>query len=247
MIAAFFILIAQALTLADPSFLHTTSSSAQASPTPDILWWKFNEGSGTNFTDSSTVGTNVGYTTTGVTWTNSVAGGFAVALDGTTQLIRSVNQIVYATNTITVCFWLKNHNTSGVRILTEDGLNFAAAGDPNRYLLDIESGNYKAGMWWGGYTVKQVAIPATNLIHVSTVLLSTNTPADFKVFFDSVPKTLSSVIAGQTNNGTIDPDNLYIGARGAGPTFFFAGQIDDLRIYSGDQSAYVTNIYNDPQ
>lgn len=220
------------------SFLQ--GASGVVIPDPDIVWWKMNEGSGTTVEGFSTNGGDDATTNCG--WSSSTPGAtspYCVTGNGTTQSVASNSTIVYGTPVITVSLWIYFND------ITTSSRPFAALSD-NGIIYYNQSGVFWFGFnIGGGYTQSTFSTPATGAWHhYLAVLDNTTPPGTITAWLDGSPISLSVASTG-AGSGNFPTDTLYAFYNGS--SFFLNGRIDDVRVFSGDQSAYVSAIYNDPQ
>jgi hypothetical protein len=209
------------------------------SPVPDILWWKFGEGSGTSI--GATVGPNG---TTDAAWVVGKSGsGFALEFNGTTQDANSTSPVTYAANIITVCAWLWFDAAVGPYTVFESSTNFAAT--PNTFAVrtfGVTAYTYNAGAT--GYLEKTWATAGATgtWVHLAVVF----SPTDTKPYVNGVE--MATTIGTNTRTGTANysAQPLFVGASN-NSIYFMDGRVDDLRIYSGDRSADIAAIMADPQ
>lgn len=237
----------QAFSIFDPA-MQGPQVASLSSPTPDILWWKFEPGSGTTVTGN--VGPNGalssasqwigGYSGSGYAVTNSsaVAGG-----------ITSATTLSYG-NVLTVSVWVYRKSTSPGMII-ESSSNYNATACSFHAYMDTSVGIRIRGA--GGtstYRNELFAPPALNEWHHCTFVFDARTSSgDVKFYLDGVNQTPTS-----TPNDNLwgapfsfSSQTLYSLARGAN-TLYFTGGIDDLRIYSRELTASeITSIMSDPQ
>lgn len=226
--------------------LATVKKAAVASSsfTPDLLWWKLNEGSGTALTGSATGGGDGG--TTDADWVTGKSGsGYALAFNGSSDDATTSAALAFNTNIITLSYWLWSSNTSNTRPLCTGG----AGGGSNTFFV-VSNGGQHGYYDYGttGYRREDYTIPTTNEWHHHLVVIDQTAGSgagDVTVYIDGA--TTSTTVWSNTKTGTANfaTTNLWIGSL-AGATFW-SGRFDDVRIYSGNQSASRTNIMNDPQ
>jgi hypothetical protein len=217
-----------------------------SSPTPDLLWWKLNEGSGTALASSATDTTHGG--TTDASWVTGKSGsGGALDFNGTSHDSAMTNTVAFGTNKLTVSFWLYLDSTAGTQIIFEssesvnsnpDGFAaFIDAGVLNLRLMDNASGN----------RIEAMTIPATGAWHHYLVLLDNSSAnGDVRAWLDGSEQTLTLGTDTKGVARTFATYVLYVGAR-ASNDLFYNGRLDDFRVYAGDYSGSVAAIYADPQ
>lgn len=215
------------------------ASSGAASSTPDILWWKFQDGSGTTVT--AAVGTNG---TTDAAWVTGKSGsGFALDANGTSQEAQSSSVVTFNTNIVTVALWAFLDATNSFRMLFESG-----TGAQTDSFTCYTGNNVINAFVYGttGVRTEVVSVPTTNYwYHLLLVFDNSTGNGDLKIYIDGVEKTTTpSTSKTGTSNFTARTLNLF--ARNAASSRM-DGKLDDVRIYSGDRSADAVSIMNDPQ
>lgn len=204
-----------------------SGGGGNVAPTPDILWWKFLEGSGTDI--GATVGTDG---TTDASWvTGKTGSGFALEFNGTSQNAETSNTVTYGTNTITLCAWFWFDVTTGTRMLLESSATYIT---PNCFGIFVDANLlYASNTGATGERQEYIAFSTTGAwVHLAVVL----TPTDNKIFVDGVEQATTITNNNRTGTADYSAQTLFVGARNSG-SLFFDGRIDDLRIYSGDVSA----------
>lgn len=208
--------------------IPSQGGGGSTAPDPDILWWKFNDGSGTAI--DATVGPDG---TTDASWVAGKSGsGFALEFDGSTDNASSNSQIAWGTNIMTICAWMYFDTVSGTQILLEDSPNynnnqeaFAVFLDSNLLnvsMRDVNSLQYRS---------ETCAPPSTGQwVHIAIIFDRTVATGDIRVFYDGVEQSMT--ITENSHNNTFDflTETLYVGARN-NSSLFFDGRIDDLRVY----------------
>lgn len=200
---------------------------------PDILWWKCNEGTGTSI--AATGGGAIGGTTTG-TWTATTQSGTGAALvfDGSTTAVSN-SSVTFGTGVITVEFWVKAAAWS--------------SGGTNYWMFYTGVGAYGDGQWaifnvWGGLQIKIrdngsnfvvhcATMPATGGWHHVAVVVDNPGNAGagaLTLYYDGILQTLVTDIGDKNSGGNLANSVITIGDT-------FPGQIDGVRIYSGNRGA----------
>jgi hypothetical protein len=207
-----------------------------------VGWWKLDEASGTSASDSSGNG-NTGTVTPNATgvW---VAGKInnAANLNGTTQQVNlpyNAAQVLPAASAFTVSAWVKPSNLGGG---FETILDQNPTGGNDNYFLEINANQADCG--FHGQPVNGFQIITM------TGTLSNNNWYHLACVYDRTAHTLSIYVNGTLNNSMAETNNLdtntgpsYIGT-GNGSQWF-AGTIDDVRVYNRALSASeITQIYN---
>lgn len=218
-----------------------------SSPQPGILWWKLNEGSGTVMADSS-IGNHSG--TNNATWITGKSGsGSALNFPGTNANSSTATAVTYATNMVTVTFWMLSNSTNTTQVLLEVGnTNFAVIDHSFAVFIDTLgiTGSVKGtGSGWRSESYGIVGLGAWN--HWVLVFDNSSNGGNIRMFKNGVEVTTSLTNNTKAGNGTlIATQRLFVGAR-ALPEIFLNGRIDDFRIYAGDQSSSAAQIMADSQ
>lgn len=225
--------------------------TASGASTPDVLWNKLNEGSGTVFVGASTAGSDGGTNLT--SWSTSTASGSGACLvfSGGSAMAVSSNNIAPGSNFETVSVWWFPFNTNIAQCVLETS-TFAYA---NSYAWGIYSeANGTINVLLSGATgssqYRQESFPtvSTNAWHHLLVALDGTTGAgDIRLWLDGVEQSPISTTASRgSGTGNFGSYKLYYGSRG-GTTMPLYGRIDDVRRWSTDKTASVSQIYADPQ
>jgi Concanavalin A-like lectin/glucanases superfamily len=219
------------------------------SPTPDILWWKMSNGSGTAIT--AAVG---GAGTTDATWlTGSSGSGFALGFNGSSQEATSNAAVTYGASTLTLTVWLYINDRTTTQIVVESSVNNNTVID-TFYIL-IDAGNLYVGIFGnsGNNTIKSISAPATGAWHHYACIYDNNlatagASGNVKLYLDGSLQSMTDLIVSKDGiNNNFSSNILYLGARG-GTTLRFNGRLDDLRIYTTElTSTQIGQIYADPQ
>ena len=218
--------------------------TAVAPPTPDLLWWKMTNGSGTTVT--ATVGING---TTDATWITGKSGsGFALSFNGSSQDLSTVaTEIFYGVNTATVCGWVWVNSNVATQVIWESSENFNTSSDV--YVCFVDAGTlYSAIRGTGGNRGESITAPATGAWYHLAVVYNNNTAAgDIKVYINGTEQSTTTYVNDKTAAAFIAEKEFNVGARNAGG-LFLAGRIDDVRIYLSELTgAQITAVMNDPQ
>jgi hypothetical protein len=222
--------------------VDNTSGSA---PTPELLWWKMTDGSGTTVT--ATVGPNG---TTDASWVTGASGsGYALEFNGTSSDASSSSSVTYSVNKISISLWAYFDDTTSTRVLVENGNPYYTS--VGGLIIFVDSGNlYVSCNGDSTNTVRSeyCAAPATGgWKHIVALIDGSTATANTDIYIDG--SSQSTTVAVNTHSGTSNfaTGTLYVGARG-GSSLFLDGRIDDLRIYNRLLSgSEITAIYGDPQ
>jgi len=230
---------------------HGFNARRGGSPVPDLLWWKLNEGSGTTLTDSSTGGAGGG-THDADYVTGKSGSGYALDFNGTSDDGATSAAITYNTDTITVAFWINRDSTTGVRMILEssNNLNNAESG----FGIYIDGSKIAVGfrtLPGGQYRNENISAPAAGEWHHVALVLKRNynngsTYGDIVFYVDGTEVASTVTLNAITTTSNWSNQVLYVGARNRA-SFWYSGLLDDVRIYTGDRSADIAAIMNDPQ
>jgi len=235
------------LGLRSPSFAAGLNkhASGPTSPTPDILWWKCNEGSGTSLAGDGSNGGNGG--TTDADWTTGVGSGGALSLNGSNDDAYSTNTIAYGTNIITASLWLKDWTTTGDPIVIES-VTDSNGSDNHTFFVFLSSGVLNVAIKGVGYTYRDetITVNTNTLRHLLMVFDNSTTTGDIKIYTNGVESGTTVSIDTKSASASFTTGEFNLGSRNSG-SMFFGGKMDDVRLYSGDRSSDVSAIYSDPQ
>ena len=229
-------------------FLTTT---AHADITTGLIgWWKFEEGGGTIAVDSSGMGNN-GTLVGGPTYVVGKIGSYCLSFNGTSQYVNlgTLGSIGSNISNVSVSAWVfstQNTVTNNVIGTTNSGTTFAQnlslqvnqndvgvllAGSVRSALID----NTTPLILSGGTNANNISINTWHLI-VATDNSSTNT---IVIYVDGVSKAIVYQDQQTPVTYTNFTSPMLIGAFNKAGTInqFFAGNIDDVRIYNRVLSA----------
>ena len=223
-------------------------------PTADVLWLKFNDGSGQLVT--ADVGPNAVIANAGGAWTT---GADSVALhaydaqgdtDAYTGTSGSPANVTYGANVITVCFWAYN----------------TAWGTGNTTLLNSSSGGSTANTWWiyndegnvtfimQGTTVSSykhvyMSAPSNSAWHhIAAVFDASTATGTITVYVDGVSQSLTTSLDTKDGTSNFAAEPLYIMARNGTAGTFWTGYMDDVRVYASALSAgQIGAVYANPE
>ena len=138
--------------------LGARNVASAASATPEILWWKFNEGSGTSVAGAASGGGDAG--TTDASWLTGKSGSlYCTDYNGTDDGTQSNAAITYGVATITVCAWVYLDATTDGMIWESSELYTS---NPNAFDFLIFSGQlYAAIQGTSGLRLEHIAVPST--------------------------------------------------------------------------------------
>lgn len=223
------------------------------SRTPDLRWYKFAEGSGTDAADSSEVNSKATLGT-GTTWVTGASGsGYGIKGGGANTALATDAAVAYGTNKITICFWV---NVADYDVAVQGFFYSSSVWAGGDRMVGFYNDSYGACEidLWGDYTSQQFVstgnVPATGAWH-HMAFACDNSAGDgaVTIYMDGSVASWT-----QTENGTgiTGPANFnngtfYLGGRSAStaPADF---SFDDVRIYTGLLTAEeVAAVYADPQ
>ena len=220
--------------------LPTATPTTFATPLPQtnpVVWYKFDETSGTVASDASGNGKNG--TVTGGTW---VAGKIAnaVNLSGSTQYISAPAGVVSTLNDFTIATWVKvTTNSTWARIF-----DFGANSNTYMFLAPTAGSTIRFAITTSGNGAEQVingtSALSTGVWHHVAVTHIGNTGTLY----------VDGAVVGTNTNMTLRPSSMgstpnnYIGkSQFADP--YLNGQVDDFRIYNrGLSGAEVQGLFN---
>ena len=182
-----------------------------------VAAYAFNEGSGTSFADGS--GRGNGGTLQGATWTTSGKYGGALAFDGVNDSAAVPDAVSLDLGaSMTLEAWVRPTASSGWRtILLKEAPNSLA------YSLYSASGTNRPSAWIGGTSsMGSAAVPLNAWTHVSATYNGTR----LRVYVNGVLRADQAT----TVSVPVSANPLRIGGNAVWGEYF-AGQIDEVRIY----------------
>jgi hypothetical protein len=224
-----------------PTPTPTPTATAAPTPTPTptptpppglVAAYGFNEGSGTVVTDVSGNGNNG--TISGATWTTSGRYGNALSFNGTNALVTINNSAsLQLTSAMTLEAWV--YPTT----VNSEWRDVIYKGNDNYYLegTSSNSGHPVAGAILGGVYAEAIG-PNSLTANTWAHLAETYDGATLRLYVNGVQvasRAQTGAIATSTNPLQIGGDSLY--------GQYFAGRIDEVRIYNRALSA--AEIQND--
>lgn len=217
-------------------------SAGGGSPTPDLVWWKLNEGSGTAMGDSSSGGGGAGTTDAG--WTTGLAAGGCLSFGGAASGVTD-SSLAIGTDVVTLTLWVNFDNLSGTQVLVEHTAN--SSGATGAFFLFVASGvlNFSVRAS-GGVLTKTYAISASTTYHVGALFDNSTSAGNLRGFIDGSEVSLTANTATKASSANFSTDKMYLGARNSSG-LYISGDVDDVRLYSGDETDNVSAIYSDPQ
>jgi hypothetical protein len=203
-----------------------------------VVWWKFDESSGTTAADSS--GNGKSGTLTNMTapgcWTVGKLNN-ALTFDGTNDHV--VNSSIGSLGACSVSMWVKKNGAPAGNQRAFDlaqasawGINAFATGTSGNASLDNNGGCVEE--------LDSTVNVCDNAWHHIVVTRTGSAPSTFKMYVDGVLKVTSS----HASNTAPTLTRLFV-ASTSDNNGNFAGQIDDVRVYDRALSADdVTALYN---
>jgi hypothetical protein len=227
----------------------TLSVEAAGSDTPEYLWLKLNEGTGSSFTDDSTGGTGDG--TGNNSWVTGKSGsGYAIELNGASQNADTTGSVTLAVDNLTVCLWVYPDAVGADAILVETGGNwFNAEGLFGIYIS--ATGKLNAAMKGAASTYRiestnNSALTTGAWQHVAVVFDRSTSAGNITIYVDGSDVTANIDNNNIASSGTLATAQVNLGSRG-GISSRFDGRMDDVRIYDGDVSSSLSEIIADAQ
>ncbi len=209
------------------------------------LWYKFNEGQGSTINNSGSIGSTLNALSAGTSapsWTLSGNQSVGISLNGSSQYTRTPDDPSIRYDSSTASFslsaWVKRGSTGSAQniISKEDA-------DNDGWRLQFDAGN----------TIT-CSVNATDITSTATVtditswhhiVCSVDRAGSGYIYLDGKLVTAATVTSGITMATTSD---MLIGARSYTPANYFAGLIDDVKIYSFPLTADDVKIdYNQNQ
>ncbi|MCH8148928.1 MAG: hypothetical protein IH987_13275, partial [Planctomycetes bacterium] len=207
-----------------------------------VAFWKLNEGSGTNATDSSS-NTNDGTLTNSPAWTDGVHGG-AVDFDGVDDYIgagsdASIDDMWAGGGTFAAwCFIEGAGETNFGRFADKASdvdatVGWAIQMNNGTTSIRLEAGfSTTRGIWNSGTN----SVSANSWYHVAVVYDSDSAANDPLIYINGVSKTVTNSTPPVGTYNTDAAIALRIGNFAGDTTRTFDGSLDDIRIYSRELS-----------
>jgi hypothetical protein len=225
--------------------LGARNVAAAGSATPEFLWWKMNEGSGTTVGGSASAGGDGG--TNNSSWVAGAAGN-ALSFNGTTHNASTTSAITMAANQATVTFWANCDATGTGRRFIETGTLWTS---DTGFVVFMEGDQIRAGLRQNGagYIIRFTNFVDSVMTHVAVTFDNSTSGGEIKIYLDAVEQTpLAATADTKSGSGNFATQVLNIGSRNKGAVDFYDGVIDDIRVYSGIlNSSQITAIKNDPK
>jgi len=215
-----------------PVTVTAASGSVNASASVTLVapstWWKFDDGSGTNVSDSSGSG-HAGTVSSASAWTTAGKYGGALQFNGSSTSVTSTGANLSGAGDFTLGAWVKTSSTAGGVILEQVGST--STSNRGQYQLLMNSGG-TVEFWVGRSTgnTYQFDLKSTKTIndgqwHYVTGVRSGTTGY---LYIDSAQ---AATPASGTSRSLSSSNSVSIGAETYGKSLYFNGTIDDVRIY----------------
>ncbi len=201
-----------------------------------VLYYKFNENSGTSVQDSSGLNNNGQFTGSGITWQgghNSSALSFSGAGGVTTPASSSLNVSLF---TIEAWVFQTTANTGYTSLFATDGsfgsyidlfATAPAGACPGASTNGVPTGGFFAGAGTGNWACDTVVLPLNTWRHIAVTYDGSN----MRFYRSNAAGTASSLISTAAASGLPTANTA---ARLIGTSVFsenFIGMIDELRVY----------------
>lgn len=201
--------------------------------TPELLWWKMNDGSGTTIT--AEVGPNG---STNAAWVTGKSGsGSALDYNGSTHHSESGSSLNFGgATTATICFWAYLDDLSPTQILFETGPNAGTV--DGSVLVYLDSSNINFALQESVSPARanggNFASPSTGAWNHIAFKINTNTAGSTTIagYINGTLQTTSSPANNTTGSGGFATQIINVGARDGGASLPFNGRIDDVRVFN---------------
>ena len=196
-------------------------------------WWKFDEGAGTNVLDA-TANTNNGVLKNGSSaWVTGIISN-GLSLNGTNAYVEVPDSTGLKPGTVSIGLWIQPSRlyTNGTAMFLSKRVPGGSAG----YSLGYETGALAFTVYASG--VKSVQYPCALTADAPIHVTGTFGSSSHSLFINGARVATTNYDWGM-EMGTISQNTnvLRLGAAsGANPTNFFAGLLDDVRVYPGEWS-----------
>jgi len=218
------------------SVTNNSTVGSTPAPQPDLVWWKFTEGSGTTVADDSTVGTNTG-TISGATWVTGRSGsGYALSFDGTDDFLKSTNNLTFGVKKCTVCAWVNLASyANNDAMLWEHSVSQSSNQNTFNAIPNSSNGTFDFAYRGNGYRAERITRPSTGWHHIAIYYdVEVTTAGDCKIWVDGVEQSTTTYVNTNSSSGSnIATLPTYFMSRG-GTSLFLAGTLDDVRIYKSE-------------
>ena len=197
-------------------------ASLQAATPGLVAAYAFSEGVGASTADASGAGNNA--TVSGASWTGSGRYGSALGFDGVNDWVTVADHAsLDLTTGLTLSAWVRPTSTSGSRLVMfkENGATFA-------YALYSSSGGRPMATIVTAGTQKKATASSALPVNTWTHLAMTYSGTRLLLFVNGV-RSASKSTTGAMPNST---GPLRIGGTAVSPSQWFAGTLDELRVYN---------------
>jgi hypothetical protein len=224
----------------------TTSGTVSvnvANPTL-VAAYNFDQGSGTTLTDSSGLGNHGSLA--GPTWSAEGRTGGALSFDGSNDLVTIADaNSLDLSNALTLEAWVRPTNVTGWKtVLTKESgtSSFAYSMFANNNAGNVANQRPGARLTIGG-NARTVTGNAKLALNTWTHIATTYDGATIRLFINGVQVETEA----RTGSVSVTAEQLRIGGSPALGGLYYAGLIDDVRIYNGALSeAQIQNDMNAP-
>lgn len=234
----------QAFTLRDPAFVgNAVPRGSGYSPTPDILWWKGQTGSGT--TDTATVGPNATLQNADMWATTFTPGGSTSdILFAAFRYINSASTVAFSTNKITVEFRTYSDSWSnGVAPRAFGVANLGTSKNAWGIVNQTEAGGgkfevryYDNSFNFAQYTFTR---PSASAWHHIAIVCDDSAAIGPTVYVDGSTVSVTQLSETRSSFAAYGTSSVFVGSTASegGNDFGFTMYMKDIRIFSGARSA----------
>jgi len=201
-----------------------------------VLYYPFSENTGTTTVDRSQTGM-IGTLTYGPSWSDGIFG-YSLALDGSNDYVSvaAPDSSVSFGTAMTYAMWIYPTSTTAQRYYLFDPRGDGSTGGMNSYFLFDRSNSTTVTFTTGNSDVEVISGNVTMGTNQWYHVAATRSGNTWKVYLNGV-----QVVSGTTNTTALTLSNSFrigtFSGAGAGPLYYFAGNIDEARIYSRTLSA----------
>ena len=221
------------------------SAGGSAAPTPELLWWPLNAGSGTTIVgDASGGGDDGSHVADHIT--GASGSGSALDFNGTSDWASCSTAIAPGSAVVTVCLWVYADAIVADSDLVES--SNTSDGSAHTFRVYIEGSLIKVlGRGTTGYRQETVAVTTGSWIHIAAIIDNSTATGEVQIYKDGVSQTTTLGLNNKTGTSNFSSQRIFVGARSSSSKWF-DGRIDDVRIYNRElTSTEISNIYADPQ
>ena len=215
--------------------------AASYSPTPDILWWKGNTGSGT--TDTADAGPNLTLSSASVWGTTFTPGGssndFVLA---TTYYGSSAASVNPAANVMTVEFRLyqANFSTASTQFYLCTHTNVTGSAGRWKIYNDTDGNSGKIFIWWSDGAANNVlysiARPSTSTWHHMAFVMNNSVDTPLIAYVDGSSVGVTAEYIQWASSGNFINSTVYLGCDDANANLSPCS-MKDVRIWAGARTA----------